>query len=116
MTCDMFGGVKILSKFVCDLWYYEDLEEKAHWLRELISHKAVYRTAPATPGLLNTYIPNTVNPKQEELESWKGLVTPRDYGFFLSDNIVTNKIFKFFLWPQHSVLLLHIHQPLSSYN
>ena len=37
---------------VCDLWYYEDLEEKAHWISQLINHKAVYRTAPATPGLL----------------------------------------------------------------
>ena len=32
---------------------YDDLEEKADSLTDLISHKAVYRTAPATPGLLN---------------------------------------------------------------
>ena len=38
---------------VCDLLYLEDWEEKAHSLTELISHKGVCRTAPATPGLLN---------------------------------------------------------------
>jgi hypothetical protein len=39
MTRDTFGGVNILSKFqlpraltVCDLWYYEDLEEKDEWI------------------------------------------------------------------------------------
>ena len=41
---------------VCDLWYYEDLEEKDEWLNQLmnewINDEAVYRTAPATPGLL----------------------------------------------------------------
>ena len=51
-----------LALTVCDLWYYEDLEEKDHWLNEWInqsiSHEAVYRTAPATPGLLKT-IPNS---------------------------------------------------------
>ena len=31
---------------------YEYLEEKGHWINELINYKAVYRTAPATPGLL----------------------------------------------------------------
>ena len=36
----------------CNLWYFEDLEEKADWLNEWISNKDVYRTAPATPGLL----------------------------------------------------------------
>ena len=40
VTPDMFGGANILSNFsslaltVCDLWYYEDLEEKAHWLNQ----------------------------------------------------------------------------------
>ena len=52
ITRDTFGGVNILSLAltVCDLWYYEDLEEKD----DSISDEAVYRTAPATPGLLNT--------------------------------------------------------------
>ena len=50
---------------VCDLWNYEDLEEKAHWVTELINDGGVCRTAPATPGLLNT-----VNPKPEELGGW----------------------------------------------
>ena len=28
------------------------MEEKAHWLSELINHETVDRTTPATPGLL----------------------------------------------------------------
>ena len=43
-----------LALTVCDLWYYEDLEEKAHWLTDWLNDKAVYRTALATPGLLNS--------------------------------------------------------------
>ena len=47
-----------LALTVCDLWYYEDLGEKAHWLNELmnksINDEAVYRAAQATPGLLKT--------------------------------------------------------------
>ena len=39
---------------VCDLWYYEDLEEKDDWLNKQINDVDVYRTAPATPGLLNS--------------------------------------------------------------
>ena len=52
------GGWTFSQKFsslaptVCDLWYYEDLEEKDDWLNEWINYEAVYRTAPATPGLL----------------------------------------------------------------
>ena len=42
-----------LALTVCDLWYYEDLEEKDDSLNQSISDEAVYRTAPATPGLLN---------------------------------------------------------------
>ena len=44
VTRDIFWGVDILSKFqllaltVCDLWYYEDLEEKAHGLNKLINY------------------------------------------------------------------------------
>ena len=45
-----------LALTVCDLWYYEDLEEKADSLTELMNDEAVYRTAPATPGLLNILI------------------------------------------------------------
>ena len=45
-----------LALTVYDLCYYEDLEEKDDWLTEWmnqwINDKAVYRTAPATPGLL----------------------------------------------------------------
>ena len=59
VTHEMFGGgVNILSNFsslaltVCDLWYYEDLEEKDEWPNDWMNHEAVYRTAPATPGLL----------------------------------------------------------------
>ena len=54
----MFGGVNILclALSVCDLWYYEDLEEKDdlmnEWMNEWMNYKAVYRTAPATLGLL----------------------------------------------------------------
>ena len=41
-----------LALTVCDLWYYENLEEKAHSLNEWMNYEAVYRTAPAIPGLL----------------------------------------------------------------
>ena len=41
-----------LALTVCDLWYYEDLEENDESIKELINYEAVYRTAPATPGLL----------------------------------------------------------------
>ena len=65
VTCDMWhetclGGwtfsqnLSSLALTVCDLWYYEDLEEKAHLMNQLINDKAVYRTAPTTPGLLIT--------------------------------------------------------------
>ena len=64
LTCDMFGGggwtfsqnFSFLTLTVCDLWYYEDLEEKDDWLNEWINEwmydEAVYRTSLATPGLL----------------------------------------------------------------
>ena len=77
VTCDTWyvtrlGGVNILSKFQLPssscLWYYEDLEEKGHWINHLMIYKAVYRTGPATPGLLiietdyaTSYLPNDVN-------------------------------------------------------
>ena len=43
-----------LALTVSDLWYYEDMEEKADLVTEWISHEAVYRTALATPDLLKT--------------------------------------------------------------
>ena len=57
MTCDMFGGVNILSKFQLSssygLWFM------ILWISggkgsvtESVKYEAVYRTAPATPGLL----------------------------------------------------------------
>ena len=50
-----------LALTVCDLWYYEDLEEKVHGLTDWINDEAVYRTAPATPGLLNTAVFVTID-------------------------------------------------------
>ena len=63
MTRDIFLGrwtfsqnFSTLAFIVCDLWYYEDLEEKADGVTEsinqLINDEAVYGTAPATLGLL----------------------------------------------------------------
>ena len=43
--------------------FVEYLEEKAHWLNQLMNDKGVCRTAPATPGLLKKQLqgfnPNT---------------------------------------------------------
>ena len=61
--CDMWhvtrlGGWTFSQNFsslaltVCDLWYYEDLEERDDSITEYISDEAVYRTALPTPGLL----------------------------------------------------------------
>ena len=53
-------GVNIISNFSSPpltVWERQCLaesERKDHLLNELMNHKAVYRTAPATPGLLNT--------------------------------------------------------------
>ena len=44
---------------VCDLWYYEYLEEKDDLMNQWISDEAVYRTAPATPGLLMSRFSST---------------------------------------------------------
>ena len=33
--------------------FFEDFEEKDHWLTELNDYKGVYRISPVTPGLLN---------------------------------------------------------------
>ena len=71
MTCDMFGGgwtfsqnFSSLAFTVCDLWYHEDLEEKDDSLNQLMNDEAVYRTAPATPGLLKTNMWNHMDLKQ----------------------------------------------------
>ena len=51
--CQNFSS---LAFTVCDLWYFEDLEEKAdwliHWQTESINNKGFCRPDPATPGLL----------------------------------------------------------------
>ena len=52
--CTFSQNVSSLALTVCDLFYYEDLEEKAACMNQLINHEAVYGTAPATPGLLIT--------------------------------------------------------------
>ena len=41
---------------VQDLWCFEDLEEKDDSINQSITDGGVCRTAPATPGLLNTLI------------------------------------------------------------
>ena len=43
-----------LALTVWDLWCCEDLEEKIDSLNRLLSNKGVWRTAPATPGLLKS--------------------------------------------------------------
>ena len=48
-----------LGLMVCDLWYFEDFEEKDYslkqrmheWMNEWISDKGVCRTSSAIPGL-----------------------------------------------------------------
>ena len=59
VTRDTLGGMNILSQFQLPssywfwfmlLWRYGGKGSLTHW----ISDEAVYRTAPATPGLLNT--------------------------------------------------------------
>ena len=47
-----------LALTVCDLWYYEYLEEKGS-VAESVIDEAVHRTAPATPGLLIT-VPSSI--------------------------------------------------------
>ena len=44
--------LKSLAITVCDLWYFEDLEEKDPLISQLINHKVICRTAAATTGLL----------------------------------------------------------------
>ena len=56
VTCDMWWtlsqNVSSLALTVCDFWYYEDLEEKDDSVTKWMNYEAVYRTAPATRGLL----------------------------------------------------------------
>ena len=52
--CTFTQNFSFLALTVWDLWCCEDWEEKGELLNELINHEAVYRTAPATPGLLIT--------------------------------------------------------------
>ena len=62
MTHGTFGGVNILSKFQLPssyrlwfmiLWRSGGKGSVAEWINQSINDEAVYRTAPATPGLLN---------------------------------------------------------------
>ena len=64
VTCDTFGGVKILSKFQLPssyrlwfmiLWRSGGKGSLTDWINQWINDEAVYRTAPATPGLLIIY-------------------------------------------------------------
>ena len=61
VTCDMFGEVNILSKFQLPssyrlwfmiLWRSGGKGSPTELINQLMSNKAVCRTAPATPGLL----------------------------------------------------------------
>ena len=66
--------VNILSKLQLSsfnglgIWCFEDLEEKDHWINQLMNDKAVCRTAPATLGLLNTCIWVQNKPKKADLQ------------------------------------------------
>ena len=55
VKCDKWQNFSSLDLTDCDLWYYEDLEEKAHRPNQSIKNKAFCRTAPATPGLLKIH-------------------------------------------------------------
>ena len=59
VTCDMLWGWSFCQNFsslalrICDSWCFEYILTNHNWLIQLINDKAVSRTAPATPGLLN---------------------------------------------------------------
>ena len=71
VTCDMWHVTRDTGRVTSDMWHvgggwtfsqnfsslliYDIMEEKAHGPYKSITDKAVYRTAPATPGLLKTY-------------------------------------------------------------
>ena len=72
VTRDTFGGVNILSKFQLPssyrLWFMILWRSGGKgWVTQLISwsmnYEAVYRTAPATPGLLNIIVKVTQHSK-----------------------------------------------------
>ena len=61
MTRNLFGGMNILCKFQLPnsyrlwfmvLWRSGGKGSLSEWMNQWINHKAVYKTAPATPGLL----------------------------------------------------------------
>ena len=64
-------------------------ERITEWIHEFMNHKAVYRTAPATSGLLKTYIINkpwgkTIDSGWKKLESMRTRpVTVLDYSAVL---------------------------------
>ena len=64
-TRDTFGGggwtfsqnFSSLALTVCDLWYYEDLEEKDELMNQSINDEAVYRTACVKSGAVSLGYP-----------------------------------------------------------
>ena len=61
MTWDTSLEVNILSKcqlpisYSLGVWIFAGLEEKDHRLNQWMGDEGVCRTAPATPGLLNSF-------------------------------------------------------------
>ena len=47
-----------LALTIWKIWWLEDISTKEHLMSEWMSHGGVCRTAPATPGLLNTSLDN----------------------------------------------------------
>ena len=43
LSLRLWPGRLKLSLIVCDLWYYEDLEEKAHWMNQVFNLEATER-------------------------------------------------------------------------
>ena len=77
MTCDMFGGVNILSKFQLpssySLWFMMLwISGGKGSVTQSVNHEAVYRTDPATPGLLKIVLCN-------HSFSFRQLLVPIDY-------------------------------------
>ena len=88
VTRDTLGGMNILSKFQLPssyrlwfmiLWKYWGKGSLTYQMNELISDKAVYRTAPATPGLLIIGHPTSGRGGKKTfkwcLEKWKDTQT-----------------------------------------
>ena len=80
-----------LALTVCDLWYYEGILGKG-WLNQLISNEAVWRTAPATPGLSNIrgFQDSTF---KKVLFAWL-YKTPHHYDINMIPNIMLIKVIK----------------------